>query len=370
LIGLTVAYLEGGQNLNFAIPAAGIAAAVDQALDVPDATQPLAAFMARIRRRFPGLYDSLDDQSLLLRMRSRYPALGAATTFNTRPAPPPQLYTFVQGIAEVLDEYNRQAGNVDISATPSRVAELQALNRRRLTRLRLLQPPTAKAREAVDLLIAGFEETERRFEYYTSPAVPTRPPAVNLSLLRNEVQYSADGFAALITELAPYKDSAPELFAWVQDLFDESNRLLKKLSSAVSQQSTSPPSIVGTWSDVGGTFTNRIVRTPEIRIADDRSAGGFVIVPGTPGLVEGFNYLMTGNASVQNGRVMAELIIFFYLKLSDGNEACHRKATLELEFSGNDVLVGIARFSVLDTTGVRSQTFGPSGISVGHKRSG
>ncbi len=369
LIGLTVAFLEGGQNLNFAIPAAGIAAAIDQAFDVPSDTQTLAAFAARTRKRFPGIYDKFDDQSLISRFRSRYPALGAAITFNSRPALPPQLYTFVQGIADVLDEYNRQAGNVDISASPGRVAELQALNRRRLTRLRLIQPPTAKAREAADLLIAGFGETERRFEYYTSPAIPSRSPVVDLNLLRNEVQYSADGFAALVTELAPYKDSAPELFAWAQESFDGSSRLLEKLSSAVSQQSTSPPSIVGTWSDVGGTFTNRIVRTPEIRIAD-RSAGGFVIVPETRGLVEGFNFLLTGNASIQNGRIAADLIIGFYLKLSDGNEACNRKATLELEFSGKDLLVGTARFSALDNTGVRSQTFGAvcTGLPSGTKQ--
>ncbi len=294
---------------------------------------------------------------MISRFRSRYPALGAGITFNSRPALPPQLYAFVQGVADVLDEYNQQAGNVDISANPGRVAELQALNRRRLTRLRLLQPPTARAREAVDLLIGGFGETERRFEYYTSPAIPSRSPAVDLNLLRNEVQYSADGFRALVTELAPYKESVPELFAWAQESFDESSRLLEKLSSAVSQQSTAPPSVVGTWSDVGGTFANRVVRTPDIRIAD-RSAGGFVIVSETRGLVEGFNYLLSGSAGVQNGRVTGELTVGLYLKLSDGNEACSRKATLELEFSGSNLLVGTARFAVLDTSGVRSEIFG------------
>ncbi len=39
LIGLTVAYLEGGQNLNFAIPAAGVGAAIDQALETSQATR-------------------------------------------------------------------------------------------------------------------------------------------------------------------------------------------------------------------------------------------------------------------------------------------------------------------------------------------
>lgn len=339
---------------------------------VNDRHLTIRALDMALKRRSPGVgllhhsdqgctYASEDYQTIL-------EARGITCSMSRRGVPP-QLYTFVQGIADVLDEYNRQAGNVDISASPGRVAELQALNRRRLTRLRLLQPPTAKAREAADLLIAGFGETERRFEYYTSPAIPSRSPAVDLNLLRNEVQYSADGFAALVTELAPYKDSAPELFAWAQESFDGSSRLLEKLSSAVSQQSTSPPSIVGTWSDVGGTFTNRIVRTPEIRIAD-RRAGGFVIVPEIRGLVEGFNFLLTGNASIQNGRIAADLIIGFYLKLSDGNEACNRKATLELELSGKDLLVGTARFSALDNTGVRSQTFGAvcTGLPSGTKQ--
>jgi S1-C subfamily serine protease len=52
LIGLTVAYLEGGQNLNFAIPAAGVAAAIDQAFDLPSNPQTLAAFAARTRSGF------------------------------------------------------------------------------------------------------------------------------------------------------------------------------------------------------------------------------------------------------------------------------------------------------------------------------
>lgn len=71
LIGLTVAYLDSGQNLNFAIPASAVAAAIDQAFDVPRDMQTLAAFAARTRKRFPDRYDNLDDQALVSRFRSR-----------------------------------------------------------------------------------------------------------------------------------------------------------------------------------------------------------------------------------------------------------------------------------------------------------
>ena len=110
LIGLTVAYLEGGQNLNFAIPAGRIAPAVDQALDVPGQTQPLAGFVARTRGRFPGLFDSLDDQSLLLRIRSRYPALGGPIPSDSRPSMPAQLYAFAATVSDILGEYQRTGG--------------------------------------------------------------------------------------------------------------------------------------------------------------------------------------------------------------------------------------------------------------------
>ena len=76
LIGLTVAYLKDGQNLNFAIPATAVASAVEQAFDVPNEAQSLAAFAARTRKRFPGVYDGLEDESLISRFRNRYPALG------------------------------------------------------------------------------------------------------------------------------------------------------------------------------------------------------------------------------------------------------------------------------------------------------
>ena len=229
LIGLTVAYLEGGQNLNFAIPAAGIGAAVDQALDVPNDREPLAAFVGRTRRRFPGLYDGLDDQSIMSRLRSRYPALGAVLPPDTRQSMPAQLYAFAATVSDILGEYNEQAAKIDIFADPRRVVELQALNRRRLTRLRLLQPSTAGTRSVAQFLIAGCEETERRLEYYTSAAMPTRSADTERALLRNEVQYAADGFRALVLELAPYREAAPNLHDWAQESYDRSQRLLDTL---------------------------------------------------------------------------------------------------------------------------------------------
>lgn len=367
LIGLTVAYLEGGQNLNFAIPAAGIAAAVDQAFDVPSDTQASAAFAARTRKRFPGIYDSLDDDALTARFRNRYPALGAVIPFDKRPGMPAQLYAFAASIEDILGEYNEQAEKIDIFANPQRIAELQALNRRRLTRLRLLRPPTDATGRAAAFLIAGFEEAERRFEYYTSLSTPTRSPEVDRRLLRNEAQYSADAFRALVLELTPYKDATPELFDWIQESYQLSSRLVEQLSATDAQQSTAPVSVVDTWSDVASTFANRVTRTPEIEIAN-RSSGGFVIVFVRQPISEGFNYLLSGNMSLANERITGEITVGFYLKLAGGNEACNRKATLELEFSGRDLLVGTARFGPLDTAGARTQTFEavctglPSGI--------
>lgn len=355
LIGLTVAYLEGGQNLNFAIPAAGIAAAVDQAFDVPSDTQVSAAFAARTRKRFPGIYDSLDDDALTARFRNRYPALGAVIPFDKRPGMPAQLYAFAASIEDILGEYNEQAEKIDISANPQRIAELQALNRRRLTRLRVLQPQSAGARQAAQLLIAGFEETERRFEYYTSPAIPARSADIDRNLLRNEVQYAADGFRALVMELSPYRDAAPELVEWVQESYERSRRLLDTLSTTGGSART-PPSIVGTWSDAGNTFANRVVRTPDIEIAN-RSSGGFVIVSSRQTLVEGFNYLLSGNATMVSGSITGELTVGFYLKLAGGNEACSKKASLDLQPSGSDLLIGTARFGRLEDSGVRSETF-------------
>jgi len=138
LVGLTVAYLKDGQNLNFAIPATVVASAVDQAFDVPNEVQSLAAFATRTRKRFPGIYDSFDDESLMSRFRSRYPSLGATVVSNSAPVLPLQLDTFVRDLADILDEYDRLGANIDILASPARIPELQALNRRRLTRLRSL----------------------------------------------------------------------------------------------------------------------------------------------------------------------------------------------------------------------------------------
>jgi hypothetical protein len=355
LIGLTVAYLEGGQNLNFAIPAAGVAAAIDQAFDLPSDPQTLAAWAARTRKRFPGIYDSFDDQSLISRFRSRYPALGAGITFDSRRSMPAQLYAFAASVADILGEYNQQAEKIDVFANPQRVAELQALNRRRLTRLRLLQPQSTGARQAAQLLIAGFEETERRFEYYASPAIPARSADIDRSLLRDEVQYAADGFRALVMELSPYRDAAPELVEWVQESYERSRRLLDTLSTTAEPART-PPSIVGTWSDAGNTFANRVVRTPDIEIAN-RSSGGFVIVSSRQTLVEGFNYLLSGNVALVNRSITGELTVGFYLKLAGGNEACSKKASLDIQPSGSDLLVGTARFGNLEDSGVRSETF-------------
>jgi serine protease Do len=367
LIGLTVAYLEGGQNLNFAIPATGVAAAVEQAFDVPSDTQSVTAFAARTRKRFPGVYDGFDDEALTARLRNRYPALGAGIPFDKRSGMPAQLYAFAASIEDILGEYNEQAEKIDISANPQGIAELQALNRRRLTRLRLLRPTTDGTGRAAAFLIAGFEETERRFEYYTSLSTPTRSPDVDRRLLRNEAQYSADGFRALAVDLMPYKDAAPELFDWIEESYELSRRLVDQLSTSATPQSAAPPSIVGTWSDAGNTFANRVVRTPDIEIAN-RSSDGFVIVSSRQTLVEGFNYLLSGNVAMVNGSITGELTVGFYLKLTGGNEACSRKASLDLQPSGSDLLVGTTRFGNLEDSGVRSETFRavclglPSGI--------
>jgi len=356
LIGLTVAYLDGGQNLNFAIPATGVASAVAQALDVPSDTQDVDQFAARTRKRFPGLYNNLENRSLASLFRRRYPLLGgAATSFNEPPALPPQLIAFVQGLFQVLNDYNKQVGTKDLFESPEQVLELQALNRRRLTRLRLLEPPTAKTREAAHLLIAAFEEVDRRFEYYVSPAIPFSLE-VHRNLMRNEIQLQSDGFAALTADLIPYKDAATDLFGWVQDSYEQTKRSLNTLSSPPAQQSTAPPSIAGTWFDAGGTFANRLVRTANIAIAPSDS-GGFVLVFTPRTFVEGFNYLLGGKVAMANGSITGELSVGFYVKLPGINEVCSKKAALDLQSSGPDLLVGTARFGNTIDSGVRSETF-------------
>jgi S1-C subfamily serine protease len=89
VIGLTTAYLENGQNLNFAVPAAQVRAVMDQAADVPviDDLQKLAALVDRTRERFPGQYDDMTPEAVLAMLLHRYPGMGEAFFRRYRPIP-------------------------------------------------------------------------------------------------------------------------------------------------------------------------------------------------------------------------------------------------------------------------------------------
>jgi len=177
--------------------------------------------------------------------------------------------------------------------------------------------------------------------------------------MRNEFQYAVDSFEALLSELTPYKESSPDLFKWAQESYAESKKLLDKLSTAAaaaSQQSEAPRPITGTWADAAGAFANRVVRTRDIEIANS-SAGGFVVLFVRQPIVQGINYLLSGNVSATSTGISGQLTIGFYLSLTGGNEACSKRVSLDLQRSGSDLLVGTATFGSTSDAGVQSEAF-------------
>jgi S1-C subfamily serine protease len=230
VLGLTVASIQEGQNLNFAIPAAEVQLAIDQAAD-PVLVDPntWGAFLSRARARFVGRYDAIEDVEALLLFIERYPgkadAILNASDAGDLPIPNEEFY-FTRDLLAIIEAYDRER-----RAAPS-WQTVRALTRKHLARLLLLDSQDAGPYKVPESFVAALEAIDRRLslDLTFDPHSVHAPTSTNsLGLDQSEEEQFVDAYQEVVSKLTRHRNFSRGLFERAQRGLIEHKQALERL---------------------------------------------------------------------------------------------------------------------------------------------